>query len=215
MDVGILGTGIVAQTIGTRLIELGHGVKLGSRMSNNEKARAWAKRAGKLASFGTFAETAKFGEVLFNCVSGMGTLSALDYPSAADLNNKVLIDVANPLDYTRGAPPTLSVCNTDSLAEQIQRLHPLLHVVKALNTMNVDVMVNPERVHGPHDVFICGNDKDAKDTVTMILMEWFRWESVIDLGDITNARGMEMALPLWLSLQKKLGTNIFNFKIAR
>jgi len=215
MDVGILGTGIVAQTIGTRLIELGHGVKLGSRMSNNEKARAWAKRAGKLASFGTFAETAKFGEVLFNCVSGMGTLSALDYPSAADLNNKVLIDVANPLDYTRGAPPTLSVCNTDSLAEQIQRLHPLLHVVKALNTMNVDVMVNPERVHGPHDVFICGNDKYAKDTVTMILMEWFRWESVIDLGDITNARGMEMALPLWLSLQKKLGTNIFNFKIAR
>lgn len=215
MDVGILGTGIVAQTISTRLIELGHSVKLGSRMSNNEKARAWAKRAGKLASFGTFAETAKFGEVLFNCVSGMGTLSALDYPSAADLNNKVLIDVANPLDYTRGAPPTLSVCNTDSLAEQIQRLHPLLHVVKALNTMNVDVMVNPDRVHGPHDVFICGNDKDAKDTVTMILMEWFRWESVIDLGDITNARGMEMALPLWLSLQKKLGTNIFNFKIAR
>ena len=215
MDVGILGTGIVGQTIGTRLIELGHSVKLGSRMPNNEKARAWAKRAGKLASYGAFAETAKFGEALFNCVSGMGTLSALDFASAADLNGKVLIDVANPLDYTRGAPPTLSVCNTDSLAEQIQRLHPLLRVVKALNTMNVDVMVNPERIHGPHDVFICGNDRAAKDIVTMILMEWFRWESVIDLGDITNARGMEMALPLWLSLQKKLGTNIFNFKIAQ
>ena len=215
MDVGILGTGIVGQTIGTRLVDLGHSVKIGSRTAANEKARAWAKRAGKSASFGTFADAAKFGEVIFNCVSGMGTLSALDYPSAADINGKVLIDVANPLDYTRGAPPTLSVCNTDSLAEQVQRLHPLLRVVKALNTMNVDVMVNPERIHGSHDVFICGNDKTAKDTVTMILMEWFRWESVIDLGDISNARGMEMAMPLWLSLQKKLGTNIFNFKVAR
>ncbi|MBI2759012.1 MAG: NAD(P)-binding domain-containing protein [Chloroflexi bacterium] len=215
MNVGILGTGIVGQTIGTRLVELGHNVKLGSRSAVNEKARAWAKRAGRLASQGTFADTAKFGEVLFNCVSGMGTLSALDFAGVAYLNNKVLIDVANPLDYTRGSPPTLTVSNTDSLAEQIQRIHPLVRVVKALNTMNVDVMVYPERVHGPHDVFICGNDKDAKATVTMILMEWFRWDSVIDLGDITNARGMEMALPLWLSLQKKLGTNIFNFHVAR
>ena len=215
MNIGILGTGIVGQTIGTRLVELDHNVKLGSRTVNNEKARAWAKRAGKRASFGSFDDAAKFGEILFNCVSGMGSLSAIDLISPVDLNNKVLIDVANPLDYTRGTPPTLTVCNTDSLAEQIQRIHPLLRVVKALNTMNVDVMVNPERVHGPHDVFICGNDKAAKDTVTMILMEWFRWESVIDLGDISNARGMEMALPLWLSLQKKLGTNIFNFKIAR
>ncbi len=215
MNIGILGTGIVGQTIGTRLVELGHNVKLGSRTADNEKARAWAKRAGKLASFGAFADAARFGQILFNCVSGMGSVSAIDLVSPVDLNNKVLIDVANPLDYTRGMPPTLTVCNTDSLAEQIQRIHPLLRVVKALNTMNVDVMVNPERVHGPHDVFISGNDKDAKDTVTMILMEWFRWESVIDLGDISNARGMEMALPLWLSLQKKLGTNIFNFKIAR
>ncbi len=215
MNIAIFGTGIVGQTIGTRIVDLGHDVMMGSRTEKNEKARAWAKSAGRRASFGTFGEAAKFGEIIFNCTSGMGTLSALDFANAADLNNKVLIDVANPLDFTRGAPPTLSVCNTDSLAEQIQRIHPLLRVVKALNTMNVDVMVHPERVHGDHDVFICGNDKDAKATVTQILMEWFGWESVIDLGDITNARGMEMALPLWISLQKKLGTNIFNFKIAK
>ena len=215
MNIGILGTGIVGQTIGTRLIELGHRVMLGSRSSSNEKGRAWAKANGSQASHGTFAEAAKFGELLLNCTSGMGTLSALEFASAVDLNGKILIDVANPLDYTRGAPPTLTVCNTDSLAEQIQRVHPLMRVVKALNTMNVDVMVHPDRVRGLHDVFICGNDQIAKNTVSKMLTEWFGWESVIDLGDITNARGMEMALPLWISLQKKLGTNIFNFKIAR
>jgi 8-hydroxy-5-deazaflavin:NADPH oxidoreductase len=215
MDIGILGTGIVGQTIGTRLVELGHNVMMGSRTANNQNARAWAKAAGHSASIGTYADAAKFGEILFNCTSGKGSLSALEFPKAVDLNNKVLIDLANPLDYSRGLPPTLTICNTDSLAEQIQREHPLLRVVKALNTMNVDVMVHPKRVHGQHDVFICGNDAGAKETVIMILMEWFGWESVIDLGDIVNARGMEMALPLWLSLQNKLGTNIFNFKIAK
>ena len=215
MNIGILGTGMVGQTIGTRLIELGHHVMLGSRLPNNEKGRAWARVHGGQASHGTFAEAAKFGEILFNCTSGMGSLSALEFPSKSDLTNKVLIDVANPLDFSRGMPPTLTVSNTDSLAEQIQRMHPLLRVVKALNTMNVDVMVHPERLHGPHDVFICGNDDLAKNTVTEILTDWFGWESVIDLGDISNARGMEMVLPLWISLQRKLGTTHFNFKIVK
>ena len=215
MDIGILGTGIVGQTIGTRLIEIGHKVMMGSRTADNKNALAWAKAAGRSASAGTYGDAAKFGEILFNCTSGKGSLSALEFAKAVDLNNKVLIDVANPLDYSRGGPPRLTVCNDDSLGEQIQREHPLLKVVKALNTMNVDVMVHPDRVHGQHDVFICGNDAIAKATVTKILMEWFGWEYVIDLGDIVNARGMEMALPLWISLQKKIGTNIFNFKIAK
>ena len=133
MDIGILGTGIVGQTIGTRLIELGHVVMMGSRTANNQNARAWAKAAGHPASFGTYGDTAKFGEILFNCTSGKGSLSALEFARAVDLNNKVLIDLANPLDYSRGLPPTLTICNTDSLAEQIQREHPLLKVVKALN----------------------------------------------------------------------------------
>jgi len=215
MNIGILGTGVVGQTIGTRLIELGHHVMLGSRLSNNEKGRAWVRVNGSQASHGTFADAAKFGEILLNCTSGMGSLSALEFPSKSDLTNKVLIDVANPLDFSRGMPPTLTVSNTDSLAEQIQRMHPLLRVVKALNTMNVDVMVHPDRLHGPHDVFICGNDDLAKNTVTEILTDWFGWKSVIDLGDISNARGMEMVLPLWISLQRKLGTTHFNFKIVK
>jgi predicted dinucleotide-binding enzyme len=214
MNIGIFGTGIVGQTIGNRLIELGHNVMMGSRSADNQTGKAWAKAAGRPASFGVYHDVAKFGEILFNCTAGTGSLSALEFAKAVDLNNKVLIDVANPLDYSRGAPPTLTVSNTDSLGEQIQRHHPLMKVVKALNTMNVDVMVHPERVRGTHDVFICGNDAVAKGTVTKLLTE-LGWESIIDLGDITNARGMEMALPLWISLQKKLGTNIFNFKVAK
>jgi 8-hydroxy-5-deazaflavin:NADPH oxidoreductase len=206
--------GIVGQTLGSRLVELGHGVKMGSRTADNANARAWTRAAGQGALHGTFAEAAAFGEVLFNCTAGKGSLSALESIRAVALNNKILIDLANPLDYSRGTPPTLTVCNFDSLGEQIQREHPLLRVVKALNTMNVDVMVNPKRIHGAHDAFICGNDSNAKSIVITILVEWFGWESIIDLGDITNARGMEMALPLWISLQHKLGTNIFNFKIA-
>ncbi|MDD2923112.1 MAG: NAD(P)-binding domain-containing protein [Anaerolineales bacterium] len=214
MDIGIFGTGIVGQTIGTRLIELGHDVKMGSRLPENENARAWAKAGNKKASYGTYKETAAFGKLLFNCTAGRGSLSAFEFARASDLNNKILIDVSNPLDFSRGLPPTLTVCNTDSLGEQLQRAHPLLKVVKALNTMNVDVMVHPERVRGAHDVFICGNDAIAKAAVSKMLTE-FGWESIIDLGDIINSRGMEMALPLWISLQKKLGTNIFNFKVVK
>ena len=214
MNIGVFGTGIVGQTIGSCLVDLGHQVKMGSRSVSNEKARAWVNAANHYASHGTFAEAAAFGEILFNCTAGKGSLSALESIHAADLHSKVLIDVANPLDYSRGVPPTLTVSNYDSLGEQIQREHRLLKVVKALNTMNAEIMVHPERIQGVHDVFICGNDDNAKSLVTMILMEWFGWKSVIDLGDITNARGMEMVLPLWISLQRKLGTPIFNFKIV-
>lgn len=215
MNIGIFGTGTVGQTIGSRLVDLGHPVRMGSRTADNASARAWSKASGKLASHGTFEDAAQFGEVLFNCTSGMGSLSALQFAKTVNLNNKVLIDVANPLDFSRGMPPTLTVCNTDSLAEQIQRAHPLLHVVKALNTMNCEVMVHPDRVHGAHDVFICGNNKDAKQKVTVILMDWFGWNSVVDLGDITAARGMEMIIPFWLSVRGTLGTDHFNFKIVK
>ena len=215
MNIGILGTGIVGQTIGSALVNLGHNVCMGSRTAENPSARAWRKVTGKEASHGTFAEAAEFGEILFNCTAGMGSLSALQFAKTANLNYKVLIDVANPLDYSRGMPPTLTVCNTDSLGEQIQRAHPLLNVVKTLNYLNCDVLVHPNRVAGSHDAFICGNNANAKATVTLILMEWFGWNSVIDLGDITASRGMEMVIPFWLTLRNKLGTTDFNFKITK
>ncbi len=214
MKIGVLGTGMVGDTIGTKLVQLGHEVKMGSRSANNEKAAEWVKKNGKNASQGTFADAAAFGEILFNCTSGRASLDALEMAGASNLKGKVLIDVANPLDFSKGVP-MLSVCNTDSLGEQIQRALPETKVVKTLNTMSCRVMVDPSLVNGDHDVFVSGDDPDAKTTVTRILKDWFGWKSVIDLGDIKTARGVEMLLPFWITLRGQLQTGTFNFKIAR
>lgn len=214
MRIGILGTGTVGQTIGTRLVQLGHDVKLGSRSPTNEKATKWVNGAGDHATQGTFADAAVFGEMVFNCTGGMVSLDALNQAGAQNLKDKPLVDVSNPLDFSRGFPPTMSVCNTDSVGEQIQRTFPEAKVVKALNTMTAALMVNPAAVPGSHDLFICGNDADAKARVTELLRS-FGWPGVLDLGDITAARGMEMILPIWLRLMGTLKTPMFNFHIAR
>jgi 8-hydroxy-5-deazaflavin:NADPH oxidoreductase len=215
MKIGVLGTGMVGEAIGTKLVQLGHEVQMGSRTANNEKAAAWVKQNGEKATQGTFADAAAFGEILFNCTSGGASLEALKMAGPENLNGKVLIDIANPLDFSRGMPPSLLVCNTDSLGEQIQRTFPELKVVKSLNTMNCNLMVNPGLLKEEHLVFVSGNDTGAKATVTLILKEWFGWKSVIDLGDITTARGTEMVLPLWVSLMGTLQTPLFNFKIVK
>jgi 8-hydroxy-5-deazaflavin:NADPH oxidoreductase len=215
MKVGVLGTGVVGEAIGSKLAQLGHEVKTGSRTANNEKAAAWVKQNGRNASQGTFADAAAFGEIVFNCTSGQASLEALGLAGAGNLKGKVLVDIANPLDFSRGMPPSLLVCNTDSLGEQIQRAFPEAKVVKSLNTMNCNLMVNPGLLKEDHLVFVSGNDADAKATVTMILQDWFGWQSVIDLGDITTARGTEMMLPLWVSLMGKVGTPMFNFKLVK
>jgi predicted dinucleotide-binding enzyme len=215
MRIGILGSGTVAQTLGTRLVEAGHEVKLGSRTASNETAAAWAGAHRVGASHGTFEDAARFGQVLLNCTAGSASLDALDAAGAANLRGKILMDVANPLDFSRGMPPRLTVCNTDSLGEQIQRSFPDAKVVKTLNTVNCEVMVQPELVPGAHDIFVCGNDADARKTVAGYLREWFGWTSVIDLGDITAARGLEMLLPAWVRLMQVLGTHKFNWRIQR
>jgi 8-hydroxy-5-deazaflavin:NADPH oxidoreductase len=214
MRIGILGSGTVGQTIGTRLVQLGHDVKLGSRSAANEKAAKWVSDAGEHATQGTFADAAVFGEMVFNCTGGMVSIDALNQAGAQNFKGKPLVDVSNPLDFSRGFPPTLSVCNTDSVAEQIQRTFPEARVVKALNTMTAALMVNPAAVPGSHDLFLCGNDADAKARVTELLRS-FGWPGVLDLGDLTAARGMEMILPIWLRLMGTLKTPIFNFHIAR
>jgi len=214
VKIGILGTGMVGVALGSKLVQVGHDVKMGSRTPNNEKAVTWAKENGAHASYGTFADAAAFGEVVFNCTAGTASLAAVTAAGAANLKGKVLVDVANPLDFSKGMPPTLTVCNTDSLAEQIQRAFPSVNVVKALNTMNCAVMVNPTLVPGDHDVFLCGNDRQAKEKVTEIVKS-FGWRSIIDLGDITAARGMEMLLPIWLRLMGHYQSPNFNFKIVR
>jgi 8-hydroxy-5-deazaflavin:NADPH oxidoreductase len=214
MRAGVLGTGIVGHTIASRLVQLGHEVRMGARSATNEKSAKWAKQNDARASNGTFADAAGFGEMVFNCTSGSASLQALREAGAEQLDGKVLVDVANPLDFSKGMPAALTVCNTDSLGEQIQRAFPNARVVKTLNTMNCFVMVNPSLVPGPHDVFMSGNDADAKSRVTDLLRDGFGWQSVIDLGDITTARGTEMLLPVWLRLFGALKTPNFNFHVA-
>jgi predicted dinucleotide-binding enzyme len=216
MRIGVLGTGMVGGAIGGRLVALGHEVKMGSRGAGNEKATAWAQAAGSAASQGTFAEAAEFGELVFNCTSGAHSLAALEQAGTDNLAGKVLIDVANPLDFSAGTPPTLTVCNTDSLGEQIQRAFPGSKVVKALNTMNCEVMVDPAKVPGEHDVFVCGDDADAKRQVAELLQS-FGWPAgrIVDLGAIASARGTEMYLPLWLRLWGAVGTGYFNVGVVR
>ncbi|MFN2557368.1 MAG: NADPH-dependent F420 reductase [Nitriliruptorales bacterium] len=215
MEVGVLGTGAVGKVIGRRLVSLGHEVFMGSRRAGNPDAVAWAQQAGERAHQGTFDNAARFGDVLFNCTAGAASLEAIDSIHPEHLAGKVLVDVANPLDFSRGFPPSLKVSNTDSLGEQIQRAHPDLRVVKSLNTVNAGIMVDPARLQGHHNVFVSGNDPDAKAVVAALLQE-FGWPppSIIDLGDITTARGTEMFLALWLRLYGVLGTGEFNIGIV-
>jgi predicted dinucleotide-binding enzyme len=214
MKLGILGSGMVGTTVASKLVALGHEVKMGSRTPTNDKAAAWVAKAGKGASQGTFTDAAKFGEIVFNCTNGNASLEALQQAGIANFDGKIVVDVANPLDFSKGFPPFLSICNTDSLGEQVQKTLPNAKVVKTLNTVNTQVMVEPSRVKGEHDMFLCGNDADAKTQVTQILREWFGWKNIIDLGDIAQARGTEMFLPLWVRLYGKLQTGDFNIHVA-
>lgn len=220
MRIGILGTGVVGATLGGKLVAGGHDVRMGSRTAGNARAVAWVAEAGSgagSASEGTFADAASFGEVVLNCTAGAASLAALELAGHGNLAGKILIDVANPLDFSRGMPPSLTVCNTDSLGEQIQRAVPEARVVKTLNTLNCLIMADPTLVPGDHDVFVSGNDPAARASVAGYLQDWFGWpaSSIIDLGDITSARGTEMILPLWVQLMGTLGTATFNWHVAR
>jgi predicted dinucleotide-binding enzyme len=214
MRIGVLGTGMVGSTIGTKLVGLGHEVMMGSREAGGEKAQAWVEDAGAGASEGTFADAAAFGELIFNCTAGIHSLAALEAAGPTNLAGKILVDIANPLDFSQGFPPSLAVANTDSIGEQIQRALPETSVVKALNTMNCSVMVDPGAVPGDHSAFLCGEDDIAKDQVAELIAT-FGWprERILDLGGIRSARGMEMYLPLWLELMGALGTGTFNIGV--
>jgi len=215
MRIGILGTGVVGQTLGTRLVTLGDDVRIGSRTAGNETAREWVTQSGDQASEGTFADAAAHGEMVFNCTPGMVSLEVLNAAGSRNLGGKILVDVSNPLDFSKGMPPTLSVCNTDSVGEQIQRAFPAAKVVKTLNTVTAMVMVNPSLIPGVHTMFVSGNNSAAKAEVINLLKSGFGWKEVMDLGDIAGARAQEMILPLWLRLYMTLQTPNVNIHVAR
>ena len=227
MRIGILGTSMVGQTLSGKLAELGYAVMVGTRdvaktlartepYSNGRPAFSVWRKQHPNVKLGTFADAAQHGQVVINATNGMGSLNALQLAGEANLNGKILMDVSNPLDFSKGMPPALSVCNTDSLGEQIQHAFPGAKVVKTLNTVSPLLMVNPGLVaSAEHTIFVCGNDAAAKTQVTAWLKDWFGWKDVIDLGDITNARGTEMYMPIWMRLRGALGTVMFNVKILK
>ncbi len=226
MKIAVLGTGPVGRTLATRFATLGHDVVIGTRDVTETLARAepdaWGSPAFSVwlgehpeVRLGSFSEAAAHGDLVVNATNGAASLAALTLAGADHLAGKVLVDVSNPLDFSHGMPPTLLVKDTDSLGEQIQRAFPGTRVVKTLNTMTADLQAEPGQLaSGDHSVFVSGDDAEAKKKVTRFL-ESLGHTDVIDLGDITTARGTEMYLPLWLRLWGSLGTGIFNIKVVR
>lgn len=223
MRIGILGSGGVGRVLSDALSRGDHDVMLGTRDVGALMARG-ADRGEPFADWheanpavlvGTFAEAAEHGEVVVNATAGAASLAAVEMAGVERFAGKILIDVANPLD-SQGMPPSLTVVNTDSLGEQLQRRLTDTRVVKTLNTVTAVVMVNPAQVNdGEHHLFVCGNDADAKSTVAGWLRSWFGWRHIMDLGDITAARGMEMYLPLWVLMMGTVGTPVFNVSVVR
>src|SRR6476660_9541658 len=225
MKIAVLGTGMVGQTIAARLAGLGHEVAVGTRDPQGTLARTEPDGMGNPAyavwaaahpevGLATFADAAAGAELVVNATSGHGALPALEAAGADNLAGKVLLDISNPLDFSNGFPPTLFVKDTDSLGEQVQRAFPQARVVKTLNTLTAELMVHPKNLGQESSVFVSGNDAAAKATVTELL-ESFGHTDVIDLGDISTARGTEVLLPAWLRLMGAFGTATFNFKIVR
>ncbi|MEV5054043.1 NADPH-dependent F420 reductase [Arthrobacter sp. LAR12-1-1.1] len=226
MKIAVLGTGMVGRTISGALAGLGHDVVMGTRDPQATLARTEPDMMGTAPfaqwhaantgiALAAFADAAAGAELVVNATNGGGSLAALAAAGTGNLAGKVIMDIANPLDFSQGMPPSLNPVNTDSLGEQIQQAFPEAKVVKTLNTMTASVMVDPARVAGgDHSVFVSGDDAEAKAAVTELL-KGFGHRDVIDLGDITSARGAEMILPIWLRLWGALGTGEFNFKIAR
>jgi 8-hydroxy-5-deazaflavin:NADPH oxidoreductase len=229
MKIGIIGTGNVGQTLALRFFELGHDVMLGTRNVAEKKASTIKDNYGNPSfsewyainngvKLGTFAEAAAYGEIVVNATKGVLSVEALKLAGAENLAGKVLIDLANPLDFSRGMPPCLvpELSNTNSLGEEIQNTFPGTKVVKTLNTMWCGLMVNPDMIGGgDHVNFVSGNDEGAKTIVKNLLKE-FGWKekNIIDLGGISSARGTEAVLPLWINLMGVMKSSAFNFKIV-
>ena len=226
MNIAVLGTGMVGQAIAGRLDDLGHTVVVGTRDPEATLGPHRARRHGQPAVLGLARQVTRASrsppsptqrrgaELVVNATSGAATLDVLGLAGADNLAGKVLVDIANPLDFSQGFPPTLFVKDTDSLGEQIQRAFPETKVVKTLNTLTASLMVDPKSLGESSSIFVSGDDAQAKATVVSLL-ESFGHDDVIDLGALETARGTEMLLPVWLRLMGALGTGTFNFKIVR
>jgi len=225
--IAVLGTGVVGKAIAAKLVETGYDVIIGTRdvaktESNRERTAMggppfsdWHKLHQKV-KLETLREAARSGELIFVCTNGAVTLEAIQLAGPDNFDGKTVIDVSNPLDFSRGMPPSLlpGLSNTNSLSEEIQKSLPRAHVVKTLNIVNFEIMVNPKKAGGDPTMFVAGNNPQAKGDATALLKE-FGWTDIIDLGDISGARGMEMLLPIWLRTWGATKTGYFGFKVVR
>lgn len=230
MKIAVFGTGNVGQTLASKLSNLGYEVMIGTRDVNESRERkspdmygnpgfgTWITENKKI-KLGTFAGAASFGEMIINATSGGSSLKAFRSAKKDDLAGKIIIDIANPLDFSKGAPPCLipELSNTNSLGEELQKEFPEAKVVKTLHTMWCGLMVNPGMIGGgDHINFLCGNEKSSKTEVKNLLKKLgWKEESLVDLGDITNSRGTEAVLPIWLRVWAVTKTGAFNFKIVK
>jgi predicted dinucleotide-binding enzyme len=212
--IGVLGTGDVGRVLAAGFAALGHDVKLGSRDAKNPKAVEWAEKNGAHASAGTFADAAKFGEVIIVATNWAGTKNAIELAGFDNFAGKVVIDSTNPLDFSKGAPPTLAIGTTDSAGESIQRWLPKAHVVKAFNIVGNPHMVNPSFPTGKPDMFICGDDEGAKKTVAALCTE-LGWPGAVDIGGITGARYLEPMAMVWISVFFKTGSGAHALALLR
>jgi predicted dinucleotide-binding enzyme len=213
VKIGILGTGDVGRALGNGFIALGHEVKMGARDAHNEKAIAWARTSGINASSGTFADAAEFGDVIVLALLWAGAENAVKLAGPENFAGKVVIDAINPLVFEPGKGPALAVGHTDSAGEAVQRWLPSARVVKAFNIIGNAHMFQPDFPCGPPDMFICGDDDSAKQTVTGILKD-FGW-STIDIGGIEGSRLLEPMCVLWVGYAFKTGTYNHAFKLLR
>jgi 8-hydroxy-5-deazaflavin:NADPH oxidoreductase len=213
MRVGILGTGDVARALGNGFVELGHEVRMGARSATNEKSLEWVKSAGPRASPGTFEDAAAFGEVVLLCTKGTANENAIALAKQENFDGKVVIDTTNPLDFSGGMPPKLAISGNDSGGEQVQRLLPKAGVVKAFNIVGNAYMFRPDFPGGPPDMFICGNDAEAKKKVTGILKD-FGWPT-IDIGGIEGSRYLEAMCIVWVIAGARGGNWNQAFKMLR
>ena len=219
MHIGVLGTGVVGETIATAFTEKGYNVRMGSRTAENEKASAQVKGAYKPATQGDFDDAAAFGDIVFFCLNGAHALDAAKMIGADSVQDKIVIDLTNPLDFSKGMPPRIidGLGNRTSLGERIQEALPGAYVVKTLNTINCNLMVDARKVaKGDHTLFLCGNNTDAKNKVKHFLVDNFYWkaDNLIDLGGIELSRVTEAYVPLWVSMMQALKTPMFNLKIV-
>ena len=216
MKYAVLGTGMVGHSLATKLISLGHEVRMGARFGDHPAAMEWASQNGGSAGHGTFAEVAAWADRVIVAAKGSMIVEVAQATTNGAVAGKTVIDVTNPLDMSNGMPPTLipELSNTNSAAEALQNALPDARVVKALNTMNHEIMVNPGKVAGAHEVFVCGDDSNAKSEVFKMLAE-FGWDDPVDLGPLAAARGTEGMMPFWLRMWGVVGNANFNYKIQR